>query len=116
MDELMKLLDDLMTCGIKLTETAQALKDYYHSQSEKAPANITKEEPATEVSKEVTTSVYKDVEVRAALGEKAKVDGKKYKPAVKALVEKYSTDNTFSGIPADKYTDLMNELEGIGNE
>jgi hypothetical protein len=110
MDELMKLLDDLIVCGMKLTETAQALKDYYHSQAENVPKETAKEEPKD------TTKTYEDVEVRAALGEKAKIDGKKYKPDVKALVEKYSTDNTFSGIPADKYNDLMKELEGIGNE
>lgn len=71
--------------------------------------NMTKE------AKEDEPKTYKDVEVRAALGEKAKVENKKYKPEVKALVEKYSNDGTFTGIPADKYTELMTELEGIGN-
>lgn len=107
----MKLLDDLIACGMKLTETAQALKDYYHSQAENVPKETASKEP-----KEDTSKTYEDVEVRAALGEKAKIDGKKYKPDVKALVEKYSNDKTFSGIPADKYKDLMKELEGIGND
>ena len=31
MSELSMLLDDLIDCGRKLTETAQALKDFYSS-------------------------------------------------------------------------------------
>ena len=42
MNELSMLLDDLISCGQKLTETAQALKEYYSSTNEDAPA---KEEP-----------------------------------------------------------------------
>ena len=113
MSDLTTLLDDLISCGNKLVETAQALKDYHSAPAtteEEKPKKPKKEEP-----KEDAPKTYKDVEVRAALGEKAKVDNKKYKPEVKALVEKYSSDGTFTGIPADKYTELMDELEGIGN-
>ena len=37
MNELSMLLDDLISCGQKLTETAQALKEYYSSTNEDAP-------------------------------------------------------------------------------
>lgn len=55
-------------------------------------------------------------EVRAALARKAQEDGKKYRPDVKALVQKYSTDGTFIHIPPEKYSELMNDLEAIGND
>lgn len=113
MKELTTLLDDLISCGNKLTETAQALKDYYS-----APAPTEEEKPKKPAKKDIPKEepkTYKDVEVRAALGQKAKIEDKKYKPEVKALVEKYSTDGTFTGIPAEKYNELMTELEGIGN-
>lgn len=121
MSDLTLLLDDLISYGNKLTETAQALKDYYSAPApteekvEKPKKEKTKKEAPKEEPKEDEPKTYKDVEVRAALGEKAKVENKKYKPEVKALVEKYSNDGTFTGIPADKYTELMTELEGIGN-
>ena len=118
MKELTTLLDDLISCGNKLTETAQALKDHYSAPApaeEEKPKKPAKKETPKEEPKEDAPKTYKDVEVRAALGEKAKVENKKYKPQVKALVEKYSNDGTFTGIPADKYTELMTELEGIGN-
>lgn len=97
------------------------MKDYYSAPApteekvEKPKKEKTKKETPKEEPKEDEPKTYKDVEVRAALGEKAKVENKKYKPEVKALVEKYSNDGTFTGIPADKYTELMTELEGIGN-
>lgn len=114
MSDLTMLLDDLISCGNKLTETAKALKDHYS-----APAPTEEEKPKKsakkETPKEDTPKTYKDVDVRAALAEKNKLENKKYSPQVKALVTKYSTDGTFSGIPAEKYTKLMTELEGIGN-
>ncbi|MBQ6231536.1 MAG: hypothetical protein IJJ74_10530 [Eubacterium sp.] len=118
MNELPKLLDDLITCGNKLTETAQALKDYYSATTdvkEEKPKKSAKKEAPKEEPKAEEPKAYTDVEVRAALAEKNKLDGKKYSPQVKALVVKYSADGTFSGIPEEKYTELMTELEGIGN-
>ena len=112
MSELTTLLDDLISCGNKLIETAQALKDYH---SAPAPAEEEKPKKPKKGIPMEEPKTYTDVEVRAALGEKAKVENRKFKPAVKALVEKYSNDGTFTGIPADKYTELMTELEGIGN-
>ncbi len=118
MKELTTLLDDLISCGNKLTETAQALKDYYSAPApaeEEKPKKPGKKDTPKEEPKADEPKTYKDVEVRAALGQKAKIEDKKYKPEVKALVEKYSTDGTFTGIPAEKYNELMTELEGIGN-
>lgn len=118
MNELSMLLDELITCGNKLTETAQALKDYYSAPTEakeEKPKKSAKKEAPKEEPKAEEPKTYTDVEVRAALAEKNKLENKKYSPQVKALVTKYSTDGTFSGIPEEKYTELMTELEGIGN-
>ncbi len=102
MNELTKLIDDLIACGNKLTETAQALKGHYSAPHKAA----TPQEPA---------ETYKDVDVRAALIQKTRLDDHKYKADVQALVTKYSTDGSFSGIPAERYPEVMTELEGIGN-
>ena len=104
--ELSKLLNDLIACGNKLVEVAEGLNDLCSNTADN------KEEKPTEPE----SKTYTDVEVRSALGEKAKANDRKYKPEVKALVEKYSSDGTFTGISSDKYTELMKELEGIGNE
>ncbi len=115
MKEISMLLDDLVSCGNKLIETAEALKAYYSSPEE---AKTAPAEPKTEAPKEVVkeeAKTFTGVEVRAALADKAKVEDKKYKSDVKALVEKYSSDGTFTGITEDKYEALMKELEAIGN-
>ena len=91
MKELTTLLDDLISCGNKLTETAQALKDYYSAPApaeEEKPKKPAKKDTPKEEPKADEPKTYKDVEVRAALGQKAKIEDKKYKPEVKALVEK----------------------------
>ncbi len=117
--ELSMLLDDLISCGQKLTETANALKDYFSS-TEDAATND--EKP---VSDEVPAAATKDTndeapsyskeDVRALLATKAKVDGCKYKSEVKALVAKYSTDGTLTNIPEESYPLLISELEVLGN-
>ncbi len=108
--ELAALLDDLIECGNKLAETAKALKDYCSSTDEEV-----KQEPAQEDVPKEEPRTYDKVAVRVALKEKAYIEDRKYNSEVKALVTKYSTDGTFSGIPDDKLADLMKELEGIGN-
>ena len=104
-EELSRMLDCLIECSEKLTETARILKGCCCDVEEETSGKPSAPEPKT----------YKDVEVREALGQKAKADGRKYKADVKALVEKYSTDGTFKGIDETKYTELMKELEEIGN-
>ena len=45
----------------------------------------------------------------------SKADAGKYKADVKGIVAKYSSDSTLSGIPADKYPEVLAALEVIGN-
>ena len=77
--------------------------------SEPAPATDTPAEPVTE------EKTYTKEEVRALLSQKAKIDGCKYKVEVKELVAKYSSDGTLTKVPEDKYSELMAELEVVGN-
>lgn len=77
--------------------------------TEPAPA---KESAASEKSEPVT---YTKEEVRAKLAQMSKADAGKHKADVKGIVVKYSSDGTLSGIPADKYSEVVAELEVIGN-
>lgn len=69
MSDLTLLLDDLISCGNKLTETAQALKDYYSAPApteekvEKPKKEKPKKETPKEEPKEDEPKTYKDVEV-----------------------------------------------------
>ncbi len=101
------LLNELVSCGNRLVEIAQAMKEGY----EEKPTEAKPEPPKAEPDKQA----YTKAEVRTALADKAKAEDKKYKDAVKALVEKYSSDGSFSGIPEEKYGGLMTELKEVGN-
>lgn len=119
MKELSAILDELISCSMKLTEAAQALKDFYSSSTEDKPS--AKAEPMKEEKATVETPVKPEVksytkeDVRALLSQKAKIDGCKYKTEVKNLVAKYSSDGTLTKVPAECYAELMAELEVVGN-
>lgn len=119
MNELSMLLDDLISCGQKLTETAQALKEYYSSTNEDAPTKeepkAAEPEPVKNAPAEAEVKAYTKEDVRALLSQKAKLDGSKYKSEVKALVAKYSSDGTLTKVPEESYADLVADLEVVGN-
>ena len=119
MNELYMLLDDLISCGQKLTETAQALKEYYSSTNEDVPAKeepkAAEPEPIENAPAEAEVKTYTKEDVRALLSQKAKLDGSKYKSEVKSLVAKYSSDGTLTKVPEESYADLVADLEVVGN-
>lgn len=49
------------------------------------------------------------------LAQKAKADGGRYKADVKGIVAKLSSDGTLTGVPEEKYPELVADLEVIGN-
>lgn len=109
-----------------IADSFQSLSDIYSSAPEETPKPKAKEAkvetpaPAEETSAEAETPVeeaktYTKEEVRATLAQKAKLDGGKYKNDVKAMVAKYSSDGTLTNVPEDKYSELMAELEVVGN-
>lgn len=111
-----------------IADSFQALSDIYSSIQEEAtqpkattkkekPTKASEPEPATDTPAESKTEekTYTKEEVRATLSQKAKLDGCKYKSEVKAIVAKYSEDGTLTKVPEDKYSELMAELEVVGN-
>lgn len=84
---------------------------------EEKPVKVDKPAPVEETAKEVKEEsiVYTKEDVRAKLAQKAKADGGKYKGEVKSIVAKFSSDGTLTGVPADKYSELVAELEVVGN-
>ena len=111
-----------------IADSFQALSEIYSSATEETPqpkATAKREKPV-KVSEPVTTEeppaeseteskTYTKEDVRALLSQKAKIDGCKYKVEVKNLVAKYSSDGTLTKVPEDKYSELMAELEVVGN-
>ncbi|MGN0327703.1 MAG: hypothetical protein ACI4D4_01855 [Lachnospira sp.] len=111
-----------------IADSFMALSEIYSSTTEETPQPkaMAKKEKPVKVSEPVTTEelpaesdaeakTYTKEEVRAMLSQKAKIDGCKYKIEVKNLVAKYSSDGTLTKVPEDKYSELMAELEVIGN-
>ena len=104
-------LSEIYSSATEETEQpkATAKKEKPVKVSEPAPATDTPAEPVTE------EKTYSKEDVRAMLSQKAKIDGCKYKVEVKELVAKYSSDGTLTKVPEDKYSELMAELEVVGN-
>lgn len=104
------------------------LSEYYSSEDAEQPTAVKKDKPvkaekktesapAEESADEESTEpvAYTKEEVRAKLAQMSKAEAGKYKADVKCIVAKYSSDGTLSGIPADKYADVVAALEVISN-
>ena len=91
----------IMSSGDKLTNVEQKLKT---TPTEESPVEETPENKA-----------YTKEDVRAKLAQMSKADEGKYKADVKAIVARYSSDGRLSGIPADKYADVVAALEVVCN-
>lgn len=126
MSELSLMLDELISCGTKLADTARALKEFYSSDAPEQPApekktsakkpekkqdspaesSDPKPEPAKEYSKE---------DVRKILAAKANEDEGIHKAEVKALVKKYAGGGSLTDVKPEDYAALAREAEGIGH-
>ena len=111
-----------------IADSFMALSEIYSSATEETeqpkatgkkekPAKVSEPVPAVDTPAEPVTEekTYTKEDVRAMLSQKAKIDGCKYKVEVKELVAKYSSDGTLTKVPEDKYSELMAELEVVGN-
>lgn len=89
MSELSMLLDSLIECGEKLTETAKGLKDFYTDTGEpeqpEKPNKVAAPKPESE-----NKPTLKKEDVRLLLSKKASEDKGHYKVQVKNLVRKYA--------------------------
>jgi len=113
MSELSQVLDDLISCGEKMIQTANAIKEY---SSEEAPAaepekkaKVSKKEKAPEPAEKT----YSKENVRALLAAKANEAGGQFKAQVKAIVKKYGNGGSLTDVPADSYPALVEEVEGL---
>lgn len=95
-------------------EQKTAVKKDKPAKAEKETESAQAEDSAT--AEESTEPVaYTKVEIRSKLAQMSKAEAGKYKADVKGIVAKYSSDGTLSGIPADKYADVVAALEVISN-
>lgn len=108
MSELSQLLDELISCGEKMIQVANAIKECF-------TANVPATEPVTEdkPKKEPATPTYSKEDVRALLARKANEAGGQYKAQVKAIVKKYGNGGSLTDVPADSYPALVKEVEGL---
>lgn len=122
--ELSMLLDQMITCGNTLTQTAQALKDFYSSEETVASAEKPKKkespkaalEPAAEAAPEKPAAKkYTKEEVRALLAKKANEANGQYKAQVKAIVKKYGNGGSLTNVKPADYAALVAEMETISN-
>ena len=102
MNELSQILEEMITAGEKLIETANALKDYFSGTEQDA-------QPKEEKTPEAPTSTKTDV--RAVLAAKSAAG---HKTEVQALLKKYGAAKLTEVNPAD-YAAIIKEAEVIGN-
>lgn len=114
MSELSQVLDELISCGEKMIQTANAIKECF---SEGAPAKEAEpaapEKSATKAPAKEATPSYSKEDVRALLAAKANEAGGRYKAQVKAIVRKYADGGTLTSIPAESYAALVKEVEEL---
>ena len=113
MSELSQILDDLISCGEKMIQTANALKECFSA--EEAPSAEPKKKPSKKETKapEPEVKTYSKEDVRALLAARANESGGQFKAQVKALVKKYANGGSLTDIPEDQYPALVEEVEGL---
>ena len=111
MSELSQVLDDLVSCGEKMIETAHKIRECLTESDEPAPVKKTKS--AKKEAKAPEAKTYSKEDVRALLAAKANESGGQFKAQVKAIVKKYGNGGSLTDIPAESYPDLVKEVEGL---
>lgn len=106
-DSFMALRDIYATASVEKTQVKNTKKD--------KPAKQSKQAPEANAIEEAETAAYTKEDVRAMLAQKAKADSGRYKSKVKEIVAKFSSDGTLTGVPEEKYPELVADLEVIGN-
>ena len=111
------IADSFMTLSEIYSSATEETEQPKATGKKEKPAKVSEPVPAVDTPAEPVTEekTYTKEEVRAMLSQKAKIDGCKYKVEVKELVAKYSSDGTLTKVPEDKYSELMAELEVVGN-
>ena len=113
--DLVKILDDLTTCGEMAIQTASAIMECFSEDEAPAAISEKKSKPAKKEAKapEPAVKTYSKEDVRALLAAKANESGGQFKAQVKALVKKYANGGSLTDIPEDQYPALVEEVEGL---
>lgn len=116
MSQLSQVLDDLISCGEKMIQTANALKECFAAEDAPAAKPEKKSEPAKKEEKASDQAkTYSKEDVRALLAAKTNESGGQYKAQVKAIVKKYANGGNLTDIPAESYPELVKEVEGLND-
>lgn len=117
MAELFKTIADSFTRLSEIYSSAEEAEQHMPTGKKEKPVKAAEPSPIEESAIEGNTEpvTYTKEEVRAKLAQMSKAEAGKYKADVKGIVAKYSSDGTLSGIPADKYADVVAALEVVGN-
>ena len=107
MSELSQVLDDLISCGERLIQTANAIKECFRDEAPAAAPRKEVKDPELEVCS------YSKEEVRALLAAKGKEVGGQFKAQVKAIVKKYRNGGSLTDVPAESYPALVSEVEEL---
>lgn len=110
MSELSQVLDDLISCGEKMIQTANAIKECF---SEEAPAAEPEKKANAPKKEKAPEKTYSKEDVRALLASKANEAGGQFKAQVKAIVKKYGNGGSLTDVPAESYPALVEEVEGL---
>lgn len=110
MSELSQVLDDLISCGEKMIQTANAIKECF---SEEAPAAEPEKKSKAPKKEKAPEKTYSKEDVRALLAAKANEAGGQFKAQVKAIVKKYGNGGSLTNVPAESYPALVEEVEGL---
>lgn len=115
--ELLETIADSFMTLRDIYATSSDEKTQLKSTKEDKPAKQPKQVPEADAEQEtsVKTATYTKEDVRAMLAQKAKADGGRFKADVKEIVAKFSSDGTLTGVPEDKYSELVADLEVLGN-
>ena len=104
-------LSEIYSSTEDVTQPKAPAKKEKPAKTEKVPETVHECSP----EKESETSTYTKEDVRARLAQKAKEDAGKYKADVKKIVATFSSDGTLTGVPADKYPEVIAAFEVISN-
>lgn len=115
MSELSQVLDDLISCGEKMIQTANAIKECFTADDAPAAEPEKKAKPAKKEAKALEAKTYSKEDVRALLASKANEAGGQFKAQVKAIVKKYADGGSLTDIPAESYPALVKEVEGLAD-
>ena len=111
MSELSQVLDDLISCGEKMIDTANAIRECFTEPDVPAAEPAKKAKPSKKEAKPEPS--YSKEDVRTLLAAKANEAGGQFKAQVKAIVKKYGNGGNLTDIPAESYPDLVKEVEGL---